>query len=100
MSKTVLGASARSEKWKVSRYRHPTMSLPTTLALAIVSLILTWVFGWLGARPSRPGRTRLAPWRFIMLLAFTTLIAMAVHLVDLVRGDARQDPVRSASIIR
>jgi hypothetical protein len=100
MLKTVLGVAPRSEKLQVSRYRHLTMNLPTTLALAIVSLILTWVFGALGARPSQPGRTRLAPWRFMMLLAFTALLAMAVHLVNLAQGGARQDSMRSALIAR
>jgi hypothetical protein len=76
------------------------MNLPTTFTLLIVSLVLTCVFGWLGARPSRPGRTRLAPWRFMMLLAFTALLAMAVHLVNLAPGDARQDSMRSAAIAR
>jgi hypothetical protein len=64
------------------------MTFPLTSAAALASLFLTVLFGWLGARPSRPGRTRLAPWRFLMLLSFTALIAMAVHLVTLMRENA------------
>ena len=61
------------------------MTFTVTLAAAALCLALTVAFGWLGARPPRPGRVRLVPWRFLMLLAFTALIAMAVHLVTLVR---------------
>ena len=66
------------------------MSFPITVALAGACLMLTGFFGWLGARPSLPGRIRLIPWRFMMVLAFTALIAMAVHLVTLVREDSDQ----------
>ena len=62
------------------------MNLPITSTLLVASLALTVIFGWFGARPSVPGRTRLAPWRSMMLLAFTGLIAMTVHIVTLVRG--------------
>jgi hypothetical protein len=62
------------------------MNLPITSTLLFASLVLTAIFGWFGARPAVPGRTRLTPWRFMMLLAFTGLIAMAVHIVTLVRG--------------
>jgi hypothetical protein len=62
------------------------MNMPITSIILVASLVSTVIFGWFGARPSVPGRTRLAPWRFMMLLAFTGLIAMAVHMVTLVRG--------------
>ena len=62
------------------------MNLPVTSTLLVASLVLTVIFGWFGARPPVPGRTRLAPWRFMMLLAFTGLIAIAVHMVALLRG--------------
>ena len=70
-----------------SRYINLAMNFPITSALALGALGLTVFFGWRGARRSLPGRTRLAPWRFLMLLAFTALIAMAVHLVTLGRED-------------
>ncbi|HEY5071983.1 MAG TPA: hypothetical protein VII63_08130 [Caulobacteraceae bacterium] len=64
------------------------MNLEITAALATLALALTVVFGWLGARPARPlRRPRLAPWRAMMLGAFTGLVALLVHIVALVRGN-------------
>ena len=63
------------------------MELLPTLALAASALGLTLLFGWLGARPAKPvARPRLAPWRFLMLLAFVAMIATLVHAVALVRA--------------
>jgi hypothetical protein len=76
------------------------MTLPITSALALATLILTVFFGWRGAQRSQPGRTRLAPWRFMMLLAFTALIALAVHLVTLIREDTSPESAASAVIDR
>ena len=76
------------------------MNLPITFASATACIVFTVVFGWLGSRPSRPGRIRLAPWRFMMLLAFTALIATAVHLVSLVRGDVGKEVISQESITR
>ena len=76
------------------------MNLPTTLAFTSIALILTAFFGWRGAQPSRPGRIRLAPWRLMMLLAFTGLIAMAVHLVTLTREKASHESEPNAFIQR
>lgn len=65
------------------------MTAPITAALAAGMLILTVLCGWLGARKSRPNSPpRLVPWRFLMLLAFTGMIAMLVHLVTLAREGA------------
>jgi hypothetical protein len=65
------------------------MTLPVTASLATFFLALTVLFGWRGARASRPhAPPRLIPWRFLMLVAFTAMIAMLVHLVALIR-----DPV-------
>lgn len=62
------------------------MSLPFTTALAGLFLVLTVLCGWLGARASRPLTSpRLVPWRFLMLVAFTGMVAMLVHIVSLVR---------------
>jgi hypothetical protein len=65
------------------------MTLPVTAVLAGVLLALALLCGWRGAQASRPlAAPRLIPWRFLMLLAFTGMIAMLVHVVTLVR-----DPV-------
>ena len=62
------------------------MTFPVTAALAAAFLVLTALFGWRGARTARPHQPpRLIPWRFLMLLAFTAMVAMLVHLVTLVR---------------
>ena len=62
------------------------MDVPVTASLAALFLGLTILFGWRGARASRPlAPPRLVPWRFLMLLAFTALVAMLVHMVTLVR---------------
>jgi hypothetical protein len=60
------------------------MSLSVTLAIAAALLVLAVVSGWMGARPPNPHRgPRMAPWRFIMLLAVAGLLLMVVHLVNL-----------------
>jgi hypothetical protein len=65
------------------------MSLPLTAVLAGLALILTLVFGWLGARPARPlAAPRLIPWRVLMATAFALAAALGVHIVALVRGPA------------
>lgn len=76
------------------------MNFTLTSVAAAACLLLTVAFGWMGARASRPGRVRLAPWRFMMLLAFTALIAMTVHLVTLVREGDGQESAPSAFINR
>src|SRR5688572_6012427 len=50
--------------------RGRRMTLSVTLALAAAFLALTVFAGWRGARPPNFAKgPRLAPWRFIMLLA-------------------------------
>ena len=62
------------------------MTLPVTAALAGMFLVLTVLFGWRGAKASRPlSAPRMVPWRFLMLLAFTGMVAMLVHVVTLFR---------------
>jgi len=64
------------------------MTAPVTAALAGACFLLAILFGWRGARIARPHtEPRLVPWRFLMLIAFTGMVAMLVHLVTLVRGD-------------
>jgi hypothetical protein len=62
------------------------MTVPVTAALAGLFLMLAVLFGWRGARAARPhAEPRLVPWRFLMLIAFTGMVAMLVHLVNLLR---------------
>jgi hypothetical protein len=69
------------------------MTVPVTAALAGLFLVLAVFFGWRGARAARPhAEPRLVPWRFLMMIAFTGMIAMLVHLVNLVRGDGGVGP--------
>lgn len=69
------------------------MTVPVTAALAGLFLLLAVLFGWRGARAARPHtEPRLVPWRFLMLLAFTAMVAMLVHLVSLVRGEGSVGP--------
>jgi hypothetical protein len=65
------------------------MTLSVTAALAVLCLILAVLFGWLGALPPRPhAPPRLVPWRFLMLIAFTGVVALLVHVVTLLKGPA------------
>jgi hypothetical protein len=62
------------------------MTVSVTATLAGVCFLLAVLFGWRGARASRPHtEPRLVPWRFLMLIAFTGMVAMLVHLVNLMR---------------
>jgi hypothetical protein len=69
------------------------MTVPVTAALAGLCLALAVLFGWRGARAARPhAEPRLVPWRFLMLLAFTGMVAFLVHLVNLVRDPTGVGP--------
>lgn len=75
----------------------------STGTIAGVALAAAVVCGWRGARPARAlGAPRLVPWRFLMLLFATVVIAMLVHLVTLtserLKGD--QPPAANAFINR
>lgn len=60
------------------------MDFPITLALAASFLAAAGFCGWRGARPPNPHKgPRLAPWRFMMLLATAGAIILLVHLVNL-----------------
>ena len=69
------------------------MSLPVTADLDGFCLALTILCGWFGARPARPHRApRLVPWRFLMLLSFTGMVALLVHVVSLLRDPLGLQP--------
>jgi predicted membrane channel-forming protein YqfA (hemolysin III family) len=55
-----------------------------TLASAAAGVALALFFGWRGARPPDVHRgPRMAPYRFLMLLAVAWVVLMLVHLVNL-----------------
>ena len=60
------------------------MDLGLTIALAASLIGLALLAGWRGARPPDLARgPRLAPWRFLMVLAALGAFVMLVHLVNL-----------------
>lgn len=69
------------------------MTVPVTAALAVLFMAITLLCGWRGARAARPhAEPRLIPWRFLMLVAFTGMVALLVHLVNLVRDPGAGGP--------
>ena len=76
------------------------MNITTTFVAVAACLLLTVAFGWMGARTARPGRVRLTPWRFMMVLAFTATVAVAVHLVTLFREGAGQEPAAQGAFVK
>ena len=64
--------------------RGMELTLTPTVILASVSALLTFFFGYMGARPLdiRKG-PRMVPWRFMMILTFTVCLFMVVHLLNL-----------------
>ncbi len=60
------------------------MGIELSIAIAVAAALLAALFGWLGARPADPARgPRLAPYRFLMLVAAAVVLMMLVHLVNL-----------------
>jgi hypothetical protein len=60
------------------------MDMPLTLTISAGLAALTVFAGWRGARPPNPHRgPRLMPWRFLMITAAAGLLAMIVHVVNL-----------------
>jgi hypothetical protein len=58
------------------------MDMPLTLGLSAGLFALAAFAAWRGARPPNPHRgPRLAPWRFIMLLAAAALVFLLGHAV-------------------
>jgi hypothetical protein len=63
---------------------------PTLLALAVAVGVAVFC-GWRGARPPNPHRgPRLAPYRFLMLLAAASAVLMLIHVRSLAGLDAGQ----------
>lgn len=68
-----------------------SMDVPVLTAAAAILILVAAVAGWRGARPPDPRRgPRLAPWRFIMLLAATGAIFALGALVSLLRNAGAQ----------
>ena len=60
------------------------MEFSLTLAISGALAGLALFAGWRGARPPDPHRgPRLMPWRLVMVTAAAGLLAMIVHLVNL-----------------
>jgi hypothetical protein len=60
------------------------MDMPLTLGLSAGLFALAAFAAWRGARPPDPHRgPRLAPWRFIMLLAAAALLFLLGHAVHM-----------------
>ena len=60
------------------------MDTEITIAITIAAASIAALFGWLGARKPDPARgPRLAPYRFLMLVAAAVVLMMIVHLVNL-----------------
>jgi hypothetical protein len=60
------------------------MRLTLTLWLLGACVALAIFAGWRGARPPDPMRgPRMAPWRFLMLLAACLALVFVVHLANL-----------------
>lgn len=69
------------------------MDMIATLVAGATTIILTVVFGWLGARPSNPARgPRMAPWRPMMMATAVATLLLAAHALNLMgikTGDPR-----------
>lgn len=57
------------------------MTVTQTLMLLAACLAGTVFCGWRGARPSMPGKVRMMPWRFLMLLGAFGVVVCLIHLV-------------------
>ena len=69
------------------------MDLPTTIAVAVVALLLTVFCGWRGARPINVLKgPRMMPWRPLMMVSAVVLLLMTAHILNLLgmkTGDPR-----------
>ena len=62
------------------------MTVTQTLILLAAALAAVVFCGWRGARPSMPGKVRMIPWRFMMLLAAFGVVLCLIHLASIGRG--------------
>jgi len=63
------------------------MGMGVTVALAAIFLVVAIISGWRGARAARPlSPPRLVPWRFVMLVCLTILLALLAHMVGLLHS--------------
>ena len=67
------------------------ITLKLTFIVASISLVLAFGLGWKGSQAARPGKLRLIPWSFLMMLAFAAFIATAVHFITLICDVSHQD---------
>jgi hypothetical protein len=63
------------------------MTLTISLILLAPAVVLAALFGWLGARPRAPLKgPRMVNWQVMMMIAAGASLALAVHVVALMRG--------------
>jgi hypothetical protein len=59
-------------------------TLPVTLGAAAAAAVVAAACGWMGARPPDLQRgPRMAPWRFMMLLAAAGAVLLLTHAANL-----------------
>lgn len=69
------------------------LNLTLTVILSLVSALLTFFFGYMGARPMDIHKgPRMMPWRFMMLLMMTVTLFLIVHVLNLLGIHTKQDP--------
>lgn len=69
------------------------MDLSLTLTLLAVSVAVAVFSGWRGARPPDLSKgPRMAPWRFIMLVAAALAFLLLIHLASTLGGRTYPTP--------
>lgn len=68
-----------------------SMSLTLTLILTALSVGLTILCGWRGAKPTdiMRAKPRMMPWRFLMLLFAALTMLLLIHVVNLLGGNPK-----------
>ncbi|MDI7775456.1 hypothetical protein [Asticcacaulis sp. EMRT-3] len=65
-----------------------------TVILLTAAALLTAFFGYMGARPHNPLKgPRMVPWRFLMMVVFTVVLLLLVHLLTML-GLKTDPPLR------
>jgi hypothetical protein len=71
------------------------MDWGVTLSVATAALALAVFAGWRGARaPDLARGPRLAPWRFIMLLAASVVLLALVHALNMLGFETGKQQLR------